>query len=310
MRPMLATAADLPTGAGWAFEVKWDGVRAIAECSGGHARLYSRRDNDRTGTYPELTALAGMLPDGIVDGEIVALRNGVPSFEALQERMNVDDPRRVAQLVNHTPVTLMIFDLLRLDGLDLCPLPYEQRRATLEELDLNGPQWITAPVFDDGPATLAASRELGLEGVIAKRLRSPYVPGLRSRDWLKVKSLRTQEAVVGGWAGGEKSRTGQIGSLLLGIPTGDGRLRYVGRVGSGIAGATLTRLTEVLTPLVTGTSPFAEPPPRRDARQLVWCQPECVVEVAYASWTASGVLWHPRLRGIRYDKIPSEVRVE
>jgi bifunctional non-homologous end joining protein LigD len=307
---MLATPGDLPVGPEWAYEVKWDGVRAIADCSAGKLRLFSRSDKDMTAIYPELAGLAGMLPDGMLDGEIVAFDGGRPSFSALQERMNVDDPRRVARLAELVPVTLVIFDLLRLDQLDLRPLPYAKRRGVLADLDLNGPHWATPPAFDDGAATLAASRELGLEGVLAKRKRAAYVPGARSRDWVKVKSLRTQECVVGGWASGEKTRTGQIGSLLLGIPSGDGRLRYVGRVGSGLAGGTLAKVTEILTPLVTATSPFSEPPPRRDARTLVWCEPEVVVEVAYANWTTSGVLWHPRLRGIRHDKSPSEVRVE
>ncbi|WP_163571509.1 non-homologous end-joining DNA ligase [Fodinicola feengrottensis] len=306
---MLASPGDLPVGPEWAYEVKWDGIRAIASAAGGRLRLHSRSDKDVTAIYPELAGLAEMFPEGTLDGEIVAFDKGRPSFPALQDRMNVDDPRRVARLVELTPVTLVIFDLLRLDRLDLTPLPYADRRETLEQLDLNGPRWITAPAFDDGAATLAASRELGLEGVLAKRLRSPYVPAARSRDWIKVKSLRTQECVVGGWASGEKTRTGQIGSLLLGIPE-NGQLRYVGRVGSGVAGATLDKLTALLTPLVTDASPFHESPPRRDARTLVWCAPEVVVEVAYANWTTSGVLWHPRLRGIRYDKTPSEVSVE
>lgn len=309
MRPMLATPGDLPTGPEWAYEVKWDGIRAVASSTGGRLRLHSRSDKDMTAIYPELAGLAEMFPEGTLDGEIVAFDKARPSFAALQDRMNVDDPRRVARLVEIIPVTLVIFDLLRLDRLDLCPLPYAQRRGALEQLDLNGPHWITAPTFDDGEATLAASRELGLEGVLAKRLRSPYVPGARSRDWIKVKSLRTQECVVGGWASGEKTRTGQIGSLLLGIPE-NGQLRYVGRVGSGVAGGTLDKLTELLTPLVIDTCPFSATPPRRDARTLVWCKPEIVVEVAYANWTTSGVLWHPRLRGIRDDKSPSEVSVE
>jgi bifunctional non-homologous end joining protein LigD len=305
--PMLATAGDLPTGTGWAFELKWDGVRAIAVCSGGHTRLFARRGNEITMAYPELAGLCtavGTGQEAVFDGEIVVLdAAGRPSFRDLAERMHVRDPVRAAQLAGKMPVTYMIFDLLRLDGTDLCGLPYEQRRAALEELDPGGQRWLVPPYFDDGPATEAASREYALEGVVAKRLASPYRPGLRSPDWIKHKSDLTGDFVVGGFRPGAR----ELGALLVGVPGPAGRLLFRGRVGGGISGAAEKQLLGVLRPLTAAASPFVDEVPREDAKGATWVRPEVVVELRFGERTRDGRLRFPRFVMLRPDKSPDEV---
>lgn len=305
--PMLATAGALPTGAGWGFELKWDGVRAIAVCSGGQTRLYARRGNEITAAYPELAGFAAALGtglDAVFDGEIVVLdSDGRPSFRDLAERMHVRDKGRAAQLAAKIPVTYMIFDLLRIDGTDLCPLPYEQRRAALEELDLGGERWLVPPVFDDGPATEAASREYALEGVVAKRLAAPYRPGTRSPDWIKHKSDQTGEFVVGGFRAGAR----ELGALLVGVPGPGGGLVFRGRVGGGISAASERQLLSILKPLQTATSPFTDAVPREDSRGANWVRPEVVVELKFGERTRDGRLRFPRFLQLRPDKSPDEV---
>jgi bifunctional non-homologous end joining protein LigD len=302
---MLATAGDLPTGVGWGFELKWDGVRAIASCGPGGARLYGRRGNDVTVGYPELAGLAAGI-DGVFDGEIVVMdASGRPSFRDLAERMHVRDRHRAERLVATIPVTYLIFDVLRLNGVDLLDVPYAERRALLDDLAPAGDRWLVPPSFDDGPATQAASREHGLEGVVAKRLAGPYRPGLRSPDWIKVKSERTADFVVGGWRPGART----IGGLLVGVPTGSG-LAFRGRVGGGISAAAERELSAALHPLVTGEPPFAEAVPREDSRTAIWVRPELVVEVKFAERTRDGRLRFPRFLRLRPDKSADEVTDE
>jgi len=311
MLPMLAATGDLPSGPGWAFELKWDGVRGLADISASGLRISSRNGLDVTAGYPELAGLAGSgagLEDALLDGEIVALVDGRPSFAALQTRMHVRGGQ-VPALAMATPVSLLIFDVLRLYGVDLCARPYAERRATLERLGLNGPHWAAPPFFDDGPATLAASEEQGLEGVVAKRLASTYRPGRRSRDWVKVKHIRTQDAVVGGWKPGEGGRRDRIGSLLIGTYDGD-RLLFAGHAGSGLTGATIEDLHRTLTPLRRDTSPFADAVPAPQARAALWCEPTVVVEVRFSGWTPDGRIRHPVFRRIRLDLKATEVTRE
>src|SRR5688572_19164240 len=255
-RPMLATTGRLPTGPGWAFEFKWDGVRAIGQLSGDTARFFARTGVEITIAYPELAPLAAAagVTDAVVDGEVVVLDGaGRPSFVSLAERMHVRDRHRAAQLSAALPVTYMIFDLLRLDGRDLTTLPYTRRRATLESLALAGAHWLTPPSFTDGAATSAAAEENALEGVVAKRLDSGYRPGQRSPDWLKLKLELTGDFVVGGWRPGAR----KIGGLLVGVPDG-GRLRFAGRVGGGIGAAAERALLAALEPLRRSRSPFLD----------------------------------------------------
>jgi bifunctional non-homologous end joining protein LigD len=301
--PMLATAGELPTGAGWAYELKWDGVRAIALCDGGPVKLYGRRGNEVTAGYPELAGL-GEAADAVLDGEIVVMdADGRPSFRDLAERMHVRDRHRAIRLSASFPVTYLVFDVLRLNGIDLLDVPYAERRQLLEELGLSGDRWLVPPSFDDGPATQAASREHGLEGVVAKRLAAPYRPGLRSPDWIKVKSEHTGDFVVGGWRPGART----IGGLLVGVPAPDGGLTYRGRVGGGISATAERNLYDALKPLVMSVSPFGETIPREDARTAFWVSPVTVVEVKFAERTRDGRLRFPRFLRLRPDKSADEV---
>jgi bifunctional non-homologous end joining protein LigD len=307
LSPMLATTGTLPRGPGWAYEFKWDGVRVISSFEGGAPRLYARSGTLVTAAYPEISGLS--LPAGsLLDGEMVVLDPaGRPSFTALAERMHVRDPRRAAQLAATLPVTYMVFDLLRYDGEELLALPYARRRERLEELDLSGPHWMVPPVFFDGPATEDAARENRLEGLVAKRLDTPYVPGLRSPDWIKIKFDRTGDYVIGGWRSGAR----RLGGLLVGSPGPDGLLRFRGRVGGGISGASEQQLLSVLTPLATPASPFAAGAvPREDARGAHWVRPELVVEVRYGNRTPDGRLRFPRFMRLRPDKTPAECAEE
>jgi bifunctional non-homologous end joining protein LigD len=309
--PMLAVLADhLPPEDGrWAYEMKWDGVRAVVYDDGKRLRAMSRNDIDMIGSYPELTALISALPkDTVLDGEIVALdRSGRPNFEQLQARMHVGDAQRAERLAQAAPVTFMVFDLLRLGGRSTLALPYTERRSLLEELEVDGSHWRTPPHWtEDGASILQAAREQQLEGVVAKQLASAYYPGRRFNGWLKVKNLRTQEVVIGGWQPGEGRRDGSIGSLLLGLPEGK-QLRYVGKVGTGFTDRSLRELAELLEPLQSKTSPYVEEVPRRDAVGAIWVRPTVVGEVRFSEWTRDGRLRHPAWRGLRPDKEVSQV---
>jgi bifunctional non-homologous end joining protein LigD len=311
MRPMLATAAtSLPGDGGWAYEMKWDGLRALAYIDGGAVRLWSRTGRDITAGYPELQDMAAGVGAGraVLDGEIVAFGGGEwPSFEAIQQRMNLSPPQS-RLLAADVPVTYLVFDLLSLEGRPLLEEPYAQRRALLDELGLNGPHWQTPPSFTDaaGPDVLAVSRQHGLEGVVAKRLSSRYEPGKRSQSWRKIKNVRRQEAVVGGWKPGEGNRAGQIGSLLIGVQ-GPGGLDYAGHVGTGFNQQTLAMLGERLAPLRRDTSPFATPVPPEHARAAIWAEPLLVIEVAFSQWTSEGRMRAASYKGLRADKDPAEV---
>ena len=247
VKPMLAKLSTLPgEESEWAFEVKWDGVRAIARSQPGRIRFLSRNENDVTAAYPELHALNRALGshEAILDGEIVAFdENGRPSFQALQPRMHLRGEAAVNRLAESSPVTYVIFDLLWLDGHSLMDLPYSERRARLDGLELDDERW-RVPEFHagEGSALLAATREQGLEGVVAKRLDSRYTPGGRGGSWLKVKNVRRQELVIGGWTEGKGSRLQRIGALHLGVYE-NGELRYAGKLGTGFdaAGAATPR---------------------------------------------------------------------
>ncbi len=244
--PMLAGAGDLPAREqGWSFEVKWDGVRAIAYCKPGRLRLESRNLREITDGYPEVRGIlrAVGMREVVLDGELVAFdESGRPSFERLQRRMHVTAPNAVKRLSASTPVVYAIFDLLYLDGRDLIGLPYRERREALEELELVGPAWrVPAAHPEDGKRLLTATAAQGLEGVVAKRMDSRYEPGRRTGAWIKVKNLRRQELVIGGWLPGEGRRTDRIGALLMGHFE-DGSLRFAGRVGTGFTERTLDEL--------------------------------------------------------------------
>ncbi len=304
MRPMLASPIPrghaLPTDPGWVFEVKWDGVRVLADTTTGRLRLLSRTGRDVTDAYPELTGL-GEVQGAVLDGEVVAMAGGVPSFGALAERMHVRDRARALSLAERAPVTYVVFDILELYGVDLTRLPLRDRRGALERLTLP-PRCVLSPVYDAGDALWSATRDQGLEGVVAKRLSAAYHPGQRSGDWLKATHRRTRTALVAGWRP-EASGSGRLGALLLAAPSTDG-LRYLGRAGSGLTGAMTAELMRRLAPLETPIGLLAEEVPAADDRDTVWCRPLVAVDVSYLARTESGRLRHPVLRGVRDDGEP------
>jgi bifunctional non-homologous end joining protein LigD len=330
LQPMLASpAARLPAHeAEWAFEIKWDGVRAITYWQPGALRIESRNLNDVSARYPELGALGAQLGsrEVILDGEIVSFdEQGRPSFERLQQRMHVSSPSVIRRLSSELPVSYVIFDLLYLDGHTTMALPYRERRALLEELALRGPAWQT-PAYHEGKGRelLAAAAEQRLEGVVAKRLDSPYRPGKRTEEWLKIKNVNRQELVIGGWLPGKGARAGRLGALLVGYyepgeeDESDAKrakkknppslpLRYAGRVGTGFDERELERLNRELAARARDSSPFTGAQPPREAR---FVEPELVAEIEFRQWTRKRILRHSSYKGLRDDKPPREVRVE
>ena len=309
MRPMLATRGTrVPSGAEWLHEVKWDGMRVLVEVRGGRLRIWSRNENDVTVSFPELHDLAAAVGhDVLLDGEVVAFADGIPTFGALADRMHVGSARRAALLAQSNPVTLLVFDLLSLDGEDLTGRPLSDRRAALEELGLAGAHWQVPAAYDDGAMLMHATAQQGLEGVVSKKRASRYVPGRRTPDWLKFPHRDTTSYVVGGWRL-EIDSTSRIGAVLVGEPGPEGLL-YRGRVGSGIAGKTGQRLLDVLGPLAADTSPFSDTVPKVDAQGTTWVRPEVVVDVACLGLTPGGRLRQPSFIGVRADLLPEDLGV-
>jgi len=300
--PMLATPVDtLPPGDDWLFEVKWDGYRALAVVRAGDVSLASRRGNDLTARFSGVARAierASRSPNVVLDGEVCALdERGRPSFGALQ--------------TGSGRLVFYAFDVLERDGERLLTLPLASRREVLDEVVAPSDSVRVSAAFTDGAALLAAVEEQGLEGVVAKRASSPYQPGKRTRDWLKVKTSGRQEFVVAGYTRGEGRRAGGFGALVLGVNDG-GMLRWAGNVGTGFTDAEIDRVLTRLRPLERRTSPFPDPPKmprvRRDA--VVWVEPEVVAEVRFTEWTHEGRLRAPVYLGLRDDKAAAEVRRE
>jgi bifunctional non-homologous end joining protein LigD len=342
--PMKATSfpvsdgrRPLPSGPAWAFELKWDGMRALAEVHRGQVQLWSSNGRDVTVTFPELGVLGPAFAhlDVVLDGEIVALEGGRPDFGRLQHRMHVVDPKQAGRRAGEVPVALVVFDVLQVGDQSTVTLAWSSRRGLLEKLAEDFPPGVElAHTFDDGNDLLEAARRGGMEGIVAKRRDSLYDPGRRSPSWLKIKARYRQELVVGGWQPGEGNRVGFLGSLLLGYHdpparprphphmasapprppsregsdgTPAGPLRYAGKVGTGFSTAELERLRVLLADRTVDQSPFDPPPPLLVARTARWVRPELVAEIEYGSWTLDNVVRHASYLGLRTDKDPGEV---
>ncbi|GAA1576081.1 hypothetical protein GCM10009789_31890 [Kribbella sancticallisti] len=311
--PMMAALGKMPSGPGWSYEMKWDGIRVIAEVDDGVCRLWSRNSRDVSGGYPELIGLAkapGLELPAVLDGEIVTLdENGAPSFGLLQRRMHVRDPRQLTQLIKQVPVSVRVFDILRFAGKSLLEATYDDRRALLESLDIGDPFWEVPQSYADADEALDLSAAQGLEGVVAKRRKSRYLPGKRSSDWVKVKPVLTRDVILCGWHPGEGNRSGKIGSLYCGAyaePGGD--LVLIGKVGSGLDFTMLEVLGAELAALEIDRPPFdASSIPNTDRRAAHWLDPLLVAEVTYSGWAADGRLRHPVWRGLRLDINPETV---
>jgi bifunctional non-homologous end joining protein LigD len=319
LEPMLAKPGKLPENYDdYGFEIKWDGLRAIAYIAAGGITVQSRNRKEITAQYPELAALAAALGRRrvVLDGEIVALgEDGRPSFASLQHRMGRKSVAAIEKLAVTIPVSYMIFDVMYLDGDMLLEQPYRHRREVLRSLELEG-QWWRTPLSraGEGPAMIAASKGVGLEGVVAKRLDSRYEAGKRSGAWIKIKNQHRQELVIAGWIPGGGRRSGKVGAILTGYydvsadeATQRGwpqRLVFAGKVGTGFSDLTLDRLREAFAALHSSTSPFAEEPPYKDA---VYIEPSLVGEFEFTEWTQHHTLRHPSFKGLRTDKEPTAV---
>jgi bifunctional non-homologous end joining protein LigD len=305
-RPMLATLAEeVPRGAGWGFEVKWDGYRAIATVSGSETVLTSRNGNDLTARFDHVAkeiAKAVKTPDCVLDGEVCALdEEGRSSFSAMQQGKP------------GTPIVYYAFDLLEVDGEPLVDLPLVERHKRLDALlDKRNRTVRLSESFDDGNALYKAAAEQHLEGIMAKRLDSKYAVGRRTRDWLKVKTHGEQEFVIAGYTKGTGRRASSFGSLVLGVYQGGDELVYVGNVGTGFDSREIDKLLDKLRPLRRDTAPFREVPkmPKVRRTDVIWVEPELVCEVEFAEWTHDGRLRAPSYLGLREDKSAREVRRE
>jgi bifunctional non-homologous end joining protein LigD len=316
VEPMIAATGNLPEtdAAEWGLEIKWDGVRVVTYLDGkGGVRATARRGTEVTGHYPELSVISDLIPHqtAVLDGEVVAFdHSGRPDFERLQHRMHVTDPP--PRLVREVPVHYVVFDLLYLDGHTLYDVPYTDRRALLDDLELTAgpieaPSYLRADDAEQVAELVDYTREQKLEGLVAKRLGSPYRPGKRVDYWRKVKNFQTQEVVIGGWKPGKGVREGGIGSLLLGVREG-GELRFVGHVGTGFTDRALAYLADLLRPLTRTTTPFAAGSvPEEFTREARWVEPLRVGEVTFLAWTSDGRLRAPSWRGLRSDSDPARV---
>jgi bifunctional non-homologous end joining protein LigD len=302
---MLATLAqDVPRGAGWTFEVKWDGYRAVATESGGDVTLTSRNGNDLTARFPTVAKeipKAVKTPDVVLDGEVCALDEaGRSSFSAMQQRKA------------GTPIVYYVFDVLEIEGKPVVDLPLVERRKLLEQLlDRRNKTVRLSETFDDGEALLAAAKQQQLEGIVAKRVDSRYLPGKRTRDWLKIKTHSEQEFVVVGYTKGTGRRASSFGSLVLGYYAG-GELVYAGNVGTGFGGKEIEKLLDLLRPLKRDRPPFREVPKMPKVRKgdVIWVEPKLVAQVEFVEWTHDGRLRAPAYKGLREDKGAEEVRRE
>jgi bifunctional non-homologous end joining protein LigD len=311
--PMLAELWSEPfDDKRWRFEPKLDGIRTLAYVTTDATRLLSRTGRDQSAQYPELDNLAEYVNalSAVIDGEIVAEdEEGRPSFERLQQRMNLSAPREIQRARSKVPVLLFVFDLLWFDGRDLTGETLEERRRQLEEIvTVTGPMNLTVYTEGKGKQFFAKAKELGFEGVVAKKLGTPYVPGRRTKDWRKIKAVNRQDCVVLGWTRGGGSRTETFGSLLVGAYR-DGELIWIGQVGTGFTESVLSDLMRRLAELETKKPPIADPA-LSAVKGARWVRPELVCDVEYLQITKAGKLRAPSFKGLRPDKAPADCILE
>jgi bifunctional non-homologous end joining protein LigD len=307
---MLATLVDAAfSDPEWVFEPKYDGVRALAYVQGGRLRLVTRRGNDVTFRYPDLKALVRCVRgDAILDGEIIALdERGHSKFQLLQQRLGLLGRKEIEERARRWPAKFAVFDILWSRGRDLRALPLAARRLALERV-VRGrdPVLLSPQVRGRGDRAFREAFRRGLEGVIAKRADSAYRAG-RSHDWLKIKTTQRQEVVLGGWTDPRGSRP-VLGALVAGLYGPDGRLHWIGNIGTGFMLESLKQLQKVLRPLSTPESPFAGPVRSREA--VHWVRPKLVCEVRFGEWTRDGRMRVPVFQGLRDDKKPEDCRLE
>ena len=305
MRPMLATPANtVPEGEEWSHEVKWDGMRILAHVSGSTVRLTSRTERDVSVAFPELLLPGAGLQgydDLLLDGEVVIMVDGVPSFAALAERFNVSDAAMAARLASAAPATYLVFDVLQAMHRPTLAMPLRQRRQLLDGLELQTRRVQTPATFTDGAQLAEATAAQGLEGVVSKRLGSPYRPGQRSPDWRKIVHRRTDSFLICGWLP-ERDNSRALGSVYLATPSPEGPLLFRGRVGSGLAGARGADLLSKLREIPCETMPFEEVPlGEADRGAINWVHPELIADVEFLGISAAGQLRQPSWRGLRPD---------
>jgi DNA ligase D-like protein (predicted ligase)/DNA ligase D-like protein (predicted 3'-phosphoesterase) len=297
---MLAEPADAPfSDPGWLFEIKWDGIRAIAYVDE-TLRIMSRNDNNLTDKFPELNELRSLAQNVILDGEIITMRNGKPDFQTVAKRVQAVNPKDIERGFQETPCTYIVFDILENNGEPLTERPLLERKSILKASLRDGEHIIVSSyIVGDGEAYFEAALLKGLEGVVAKRLESPYRQGKRSKEWLKVKRVNTVDCVVVGYTWGEGNRADSFGALLLSLYDGE-KLIYIGRVGTGFTNKSLRELLAIFQPYITPEKQVEAP----DVFKVTWLKPKLVAEIGYQNLTDDNRLRAPRFLHLRNDKSP------
>ena len=307
IRPMLAQTADPFDSDQYYFEPKWDGMRCIAYIQPGKLELQNRNVKNVTKSYPELKPITDHVnsPSAILDGEIVVLEKGLPSFDLLQNRFGVGDPMQVRMLARKIPTTYIVFDLLHLNGKDLVDLPLSDRRKQLTKIITDSPHLLLSQYIPGkGKPYFRNALKLGFEGVMAKRSESPYQIGTRSEDWLKLKQVRTLDCIIAGYTVGTGARSSSFGALVLAVYGKDGKLKHLGNVGTGFSDAMILRIMNLLKSLRVKDK--IVPGEVKAPAQIIWVKPHVVAEVGYMRMTREGKLRLPRFERLRFDKLASD----
>jgi bifunctional non-homologous end joining protein LigD len=294
--PMLAkNASHLPSGKNFTYEIKLDGQRTLAEVKGKNLTLYTRSLQNVTSKYPELADLKKNLKtkNAILDGEIVALEDGIPSFQLLQQRMNLHDKKLIQAASIEIPIIYYVFDILECRGKSLLKLPLHERKKILKQTIVPSDNVKVLPCFESRDQILAKAQDFGYEGIVAKLRNSPYLPGARTDAWLKYKFQKEEVFLICGWLDGGRVRN--FGALLLGKYHGRREYRYVGRAGTGFTDRMIHYLMQQLVSLETQAAPFPNAPRVKGAH---WVRPSLKVRVKFREMTQAGVLRAPVFMGI------------